>query len=58
MEYYQKERQLKELNQSEASIPLAYRKEFSLEDKEKILKDFYSTIKLFYELVYDEKKEA
>ena len=57
MDDYQKERQLKELSQSEASIPLVYRNELSLKDKENIFKDIYSSIKLFYELIYEAKKE-
>ena len=40
-QYYQN-KDLKELTQPAASIPLAYEKEFSPEDKEKIFKDIYS----------------
>ncbi len=55
-QYYQK-KELANLTQPAASIPSAYEKEFSLEDKERILKDLYSTIKMFYSFVYDIKKD-
>ncbi|MDP1854223.1 MAG: hypothetical protein Q8L26_08505 [Candidatus Omnitrophota bacterium] len=41
--------------QPEASTPLAYKTEFSLEEKENILKDIYSCIKLFDLLIYRAK---
>lgn len=55
MEYYEKENQLKAEYQIEPSIPSAYENELSLEEKGKILKDIYSSIKLFYRLVYEAK---
>ena len=41
-----------------ASTPLAYKTEFSLEEKENILKDIYSCIKLFDLLIYRVKQES
>ena len=50
------ERNVKEKYQPEASIPLAYKSEFSLEEKENILKDLYNSVHLFYRLVYEAKR--
>lgn len=41
--------------QPEASTPSAYKSEFSQEEKERILKDIYSCIKLFYTIVCEVK---
>jgi len=54
-QYYQK-KHAEAQSQPEASIPLAYEKEFSPEDKEKILKDFYSNMKAFYEIIYEDRE--
>jgi len=58
--YYEKKvkEQIKELNQSETSVPSAYKSEFSLEEKENILKDIYNSIRLFYTLVCEAKKKS
>jgi len=56
MDDYQITKKLKELTQPAASIPLAYEKEFSLEEKEKILKDFYTSIKVLSGLIYKTRK--
>jgi len=56
MEDYQTKKELEQLTQPAASIPLAYEKEFSLEKKEKILKDIYSIIKSFEKLIYTKEK--
>ena len=55
--YCQKENQLKELNQLEPSIPLAYRNEFSLKDKENIFKDMYFFINLSDRIICEARKE-
>ena len=53
-QYYQK-KELENLTQPAASIPSAYEKDFSPEDKEKILKDFYANMNAFYEIIYGGK---
>ena len=55
-QYYQK-KELKNLTQPAASIPSAYEKDFSPEEKEKLFKDFYSNMKAFYEIIYQSGKE-
>lgn len=55
-QYYRKENELANLTQPAASIPSAYEKEFSLEEKEKILKDFYISIKILSGLIYKTRK--
>jgi hypothetical protein len=55
-QYYQK-KYAEAQSQTETSIPLVYEREFSLKDKEKIVKDFYSNMKAFYEIVYQSGKE-
>lgn len=50
--------QIRELSQSETSVPSAYKSEFSPEEKENILKDIYNSIHLFYRLVCEAKKKS
>lgn len=58
--YYEKDvkEQIIKQYQPEASTPLTRKYELSPEDKENILKDFYSSIELFYRLVYEAKKKS
>jgi hypothetical protein len=58
--HYEKDakEQIRELSQPAASIPPAYKREFSPEEKENILKDIYSCIKLFYTIVHEAKKKS
>lgn len=51
------EKAMKEKYQPEASIPLAYKSESVLKDKEAVFKDIYSSIKLFDRLIYEVKQE-
>lgn len=44
--------------QPEASAPLSYENELSQEEKENILKDIYSCIKLFYTIACKEKRNS
>ncbi len=57
---YQKyvKEQIRGLSQPETSIPSVYKGEFSLEEKENILKDIYSCIKLFDLLIDKAKQES
>jgi hypothetical protein len=51
MENYYQKKQLKELNQSETSIPLTYKNEFSLKDKETMYKEIYHSIDFFDQII-------
>lgn len=55
MQEYQKKKELEQLTQPAASIPSAYEKEFSPEEKENLFKEVYSNIVKFEELFYEEK---
>jgi len=58
--YYEKNVKEQTINQyqPEASAPLAYENELSQEEKENILKDIYSCIKLFYTIVCKEQRKS
>ena len=57
METYYQKNYVKELSQPEVSTSLDYKNELSPEDKENILKDIYSAIKLFYRIVYEARRK-
>lgn len=52
-----KEQAIKQYQPAASASP-AYKTEFSLEEKENILKDIYSCIKLFDLLIYRAKQES
>ena len=52
--HYQKERQLENHYQSQ---PEAAKYEFSLQDKENLFREIYSSIDLFKKLIYDAKQD-
>jgi hypothetical protein len=49
---------VKEKYQPEVSTPLAYKRELTRQEKDSILKEVYSTIQLFYNLIYEAKKKS
>lgn len=49
--------QIRESYQPETQIPLTYSSDFIFEEKERIFKDIYPTIKMFDKLIYGARKE-
>lgn len=55
--HYEKDAKEQTIKQPEASIPSAYSSDFIFEEKERILKDIYSSIKMFDKVIYEARKE-
>lgn len=54
--HYQKN-YVKEKIQPEIQVPLAYSSNFIFEEKERIFKDIYPTIKMFDKFIYEARKD-